>query len=328
MATLEETINNSTKTPAAPKHVDGETKLISIDLLDDNPFQPRVKMDAGELEELSASIGSKGQIQAIVVRPKSDGRFITVAGHRRVAAFKRLRDAAADGERSRFERISATIRLALDDAQLASLAYAENVTRAGLTPVEEGRALEKMIDAGLAKTNDELAALTSQPLIKIRRLRRVAKAPKVIKDAIDSGILVQVGKTDEGTPREERRSLDLMAGLQLVSLFEHILKTKPKQAEERTAGVVRRALAQNWSLRRTEEFVKGVIEGKTSTDHETSEQDTAAEAPVFERTARRFVVDLSRLTAASETQRTGLRAAFEALLSERANEASEGRNQQ
>lgn len=329
MATLEETISNAAKTTPMPKHADGETKLISIDLLDDNPFQPRVKMDGGELEELAESIASKGQIQAIVLRPKSDGRYVTVAGHRRVAAFRRLRDAAPDADKTRYQRINATIRLALDDAQLASIAYAENVTRTGLTAVEEGRALEKMVDAGLARTNEELAALTSQPLIKIRRLRRVAKAPKVIKDAIDSGLMVAVGRAEDGTPMEARRSLDLMAGLQFISLHEYLTKTKPKQADERVAGVVRRALAQNWSLRRTEEFVKGVLDGRASPDDaSTSEQNTPAEAPVFERSARRFVVDLSRLTAASDEQRTGLRAAFEALLAEGSSAAAEGRNQQ
>jgi ParB/RepB/Spo0J family partition protein len=328
VATLEDTISSAARTPPAPKHTDGETKLISIDLLDDNPFQPRVKMDGGELEELTESIASKGQIQAIVLRPKSDGRYVTVAGHRRVAAFRRLRDAAADADKPRWTRINATIRLALDDAQLASIAYAENVTRAGLTAVEEGRALEKWVDAGLAKTNEELAALTSQPLIKIRRLRRVAKAPKVIKDAIDSGLMVAVGKAEDGTPLEARRSLDLMAGLQLISLYEHLTKTKPKQADERVAGVVRRALSQNWSLRRTEDFVKGVLEGKVSTDAPDPEANIPADAPVFERSARRFVVDLSRLTAASDEQRTGVRAAFDALMAEGPNGAAEGRNQQ
>jgi ParB family chromosome partitioning protein len=330
VATLEDTISSAARTPPAPKHADGETKLISIDLLDDNPFQPRVKMDGGELEELTESIASKGQIQAIVLRPKSDGRYVTVAGHRRVAAFRRLRDTAADADKARWTRINATIRLALDDAQLASIAYAENVTRAGLTPVEEGRALEKMIDAGLAKTNDELAALTSQPLIKIRRLRRVAKAPKVIKDAIDGGVMVPVGKGEDGAVLEARRSLDLLAGLQFISLYEHLLKTKPKQAEERTAGAVRRALTQNWSFRRAEEFVKGVLDGKVSTDAPDSEANTPTDAPVFERTARRFAVDLSRLRAASGEQLAGLRAAFESLMAEPsvpARPVSEGRNQ-
>ena len=122
MASLEETINNAAKAPVAPKHTDGETRLLSIDLLDDNPFQPRVKMDSSELEELVESLSSKGQIQAIVVRPKSDGRYITVAGHRRVAAFRRIRDNAADADKGKWSRINATIRLALDDAQLASIA--------------------------------------------------------------------------------------------------------------------------------------------------------------------------------------------------------------
>lgn len=71
------------------------------------------------------------------------------------------------------------------------------------------------------------------------------------------------------------------------------------------------------------------MDGQSSTDDASpSEQNTPAETPVFERTARRFVVDLSRLTAASDEQRTGLRAAFEALLAEGASGAAEGRNQQ
>ncbi|MFT3714043.1 MAG: ParB/RepB/Spo0J family partition protein [Archangium sp.] len=306
--TLDQTISNAARAPQQqPKHTDGETKPVDIDLLDENPFQPRVSMNASELDELASSILTQGLLQAIVVRPKPDGRFVIVAGHRRHAAFRKLRDAATAETRHRFARINATVRLALDDAQLASMAYSENVSRSGLTAVEEGRALERMVDAGLAKTNEELAALTSQSLQKIRRLRRVAKAPKIIKDAVETGIMVPVSSA-EGAP-EERRRLDLMAALQFVALFEHFQKSRPQKADERIAATLRRALTQNWSLRRTEEFVKSAQEGR-----ETAEAVTAnPRSTVFERSERRFVVNLTQLAHSTPEQRTELRAAFESL---------------
>lgn len=326
MATsLEETISIAAKTSAAPTLRDGDTRLVAIDLLDENPFQPRVKMDSGELDELVDSIASKGLLQSVVLRPKSDGRYIIVAGHRRVAAFRKLRDAE---QGDRYQRISATIRLALDDAQLASMAYAENVTRSGLTAVEEGRALERMMDAGLATTNEQLAALTCQSLVKVRRLRRVAKAPKAIKDAIDTGLLVPVGKAEDGSVIEARRTLDLMAGLQLVSLHDHLSKTKPKQAEERVLGVVRRALSQNWSLRRTEDFVRDVLGGKDSNEGDEPRSSASEPAPIFERSPKRFTVDLGRLREASAVQREALRSAFQTMLAETACAESPVRNQQ
>ena len=170
----------------------------------------------------------------------------------------------------------------------------------------------------LLRTNEELAALTSQPLARIRRLRRIAKAPKFIKDAIDVGLVVTTGVRADGASVEERRHLELMAGLQFVSLFEQLQKTKPQKAEERVAGAVRRSLAQNWSLRRVEEFVQAVAAGKGVSQGEAGEEGVSSEeGSIFERTARRFVVDLSRLSSASEEQVARLRAALEVLIAER-----------
>ena len=316
--TLEDAISTAAKTSHTPAFKDGQTVFVDIESLDDNPFQPRVKMDAAELDELASSIRTQGLIQSIAVRPTTNGRCIIVAGHRRVAAYRKLREAAPEGEKVRFASIKAEVRLALDDSQLASMAYAENVTRSGLTPVEEGRALERMVDAGLARTNEELAVLTSQPVAKIRRLRRIGKAPKFIRDAIDVGIIVTTGKSIDGASLDERRHLELMAGLQFVSLFEQLQKGKPQKAEERVAGAIRRSLAQNWSLRRVEEFVQAVAAGKRVSEGEASDDnDGVEEVGIFERTARRFVVDLSRLSSASDEQVARLRTALEALIAER-----------
>ncbi len=58
-------------------------RLIAIDQIDPNPNQPRQVM--GDLSELIASIGEKGILEPLVVRPRGD-RFQIVAGERRYQA--------------------------------------------------------------------------------------------------------------------------------------------------------------------------------------------------------------------------------------------------
>src|ERR1700730_3049314 len=52
-------------------------RLIPIDRIDPNPNQPRQVM--GDLSELIASIGEKGILEPLLVRPRGD-RFQIVAG--------------------------------------------------------------------------------------------------------------------------------------------------------------------------------------------------------------------------------------------------------
>ena len=58
-------------------------RLIPIDLIDPNPNQPRQVM--GDLSELIASIGEKGILEPLLVRPRGE-RFQIVAGERRYQA--------------------------------------------------------------------------------------------------------------------------------------------------------------------------------------------------------------------------------------------------
>src|SRR5215210_6093587 len=56
-------------------------RLISIDLLDPNPDQPRVEI--GDLAELTASISDKGVLEPLLVKPSAGGRWMIIAGERR-----------------------------------------------------------------------------------------------------------------------------------------------------------------------------------------------------------------------------------------------------
>jgi ParB family chromosome partitioning protein len=130
-----------TSAPAAPAVPRGEelTRL-PLDLLQRGRYQPRADMRAESLAELAASIKVQGVVQPIVVRPvESAGngqtqRYEIIAGERRWRAAQM----AGLGE------IPAVIRHIPDEAAIA-VALIENIQREDLNPLEEARALGRLI---------------------------------------------------------------------------------------------------------------------------------------------------------------------------------------
>ena len=59
---------------------------IPVDMIEPNPFQPRMSFDQESLEELADSIRTLGLIQPIAVRRKTDGRYQIISGERRFRA--------------------------------------------------------------------------------------------------------------------------------------------------------------------------------------------------------------------------------------------------
>ena len=102
-----------------------------------NPDQPRRHFDGGKLAELAASIAADGLLQPVVVRPLANGSYMIVCGERRWRAHRLL------GRPS----IRAEIR-AMDDGEMAICAIAENLQRADISPLEEARAFQRLLDRG------------------------------------------------------------------------------------------------------------------------------------------------------------------------------------
>lgn len=105
-------------------------RMVSIELLDPNPGQPRQVM--GDLSELIASIAEKGIIEPLVVRQRGN-RYQIIAGERRYHA------AAQAG----LNEIPVVLRAA-DDIEVMELALIENLQRKDLTPFEEAEALQQL----------------------------------------------------------------------------------------------------------------------------------------------------------------------------------------
>ncbi|MDQ3189537.1 MAG: ParB/RepB/Spo0J family partition protein [Pseudomonadota bacterium] len=98
-------------------------------------YQPRTKMDADSLRELSQSIQAQGVIQPVLVRRLNDGDdYEIIAGERRVRA------AAMAG----LHEIPVVIKQVTDEAALA-MALIENIQREDLNPIEEAHGVQRLI---------------------------------------------------------------------------------------------------------------------------------------------------------------------------------------
>src|SRR5438270_10321124 len=98
--------------------------MISLDLIEANPDQPRTNL--GNIEELAASIREKGVLEPILVRAIGPNRYQIISGERR------FRAASLAG----LDEIPA-IELDVDDKEQLEIALIENIQRKDLTPFEE-----------------------------------------------------------------------------------------------------------------------------------------------------------------------------------------------
>ena len=109
--------------------------LIPVDLIEPNPFQPRMTFDQEALEELAESIRTLGLIQPITVRRKADGRYQIISGERRFRASRM----------SGMDMIPAYIRDTNDQGML-EMAIVENIQREDLDPIEVALSYQRLIE--------------------------------------------------------------------------------------------------------------------------------------------------------------------------------------
>jgi ParB family transcriptional regulator, chromosome partitioning protein len=153
---------------AADRLLDNSRQMIRLDLIDENPRNPRSHVDGDSLSELAASIAEHGLLQAPVVRrhPDNPDRYMVVLGARRVAAHRLL------GR----EEVEVILRR-LDDHQAFLASCVENVQRVELSPREEMDMIGVLIDE-LGSQEAAARALGKSPTWLSKR-KRVLSAPAV-----------------------------------------------------------------------------------------------------------------------------------------------------
>ena len=117
----------------------GEFYDFDIDIVSPDPNQPRKNFDEAALQELADDLKKNGLIQPIVVRedPDNVGKFIVVAGERRLKAAKL----------AGFKKIR-SILSTYDNSQLGYVQIAENAKRDNLKFYEMAEFIVSRADAG------------------------------------------------------------------------------------------------------------------------------------------------------------------------------------
>jgi ParB family chromosome partitioning protein len=207
-------------TPAAGD----ELARLPLDLLQRGRYQPRIDMRTEALAELAASIRAQGVVQPIVVRPVDGAAPGTPQRYEIIAGERRWRAAQQAGLRE----IPAVIRHVGDNDAIA-MALIENIQREDLNPLEEARALERLI-AEFGLTHQQAADAVGRSRAAVSNLLRLLElAPEVCE-------------------RLERRELEMGHARALLGL-----ENRRKQVE--LAALV---VSKSLSVRETEALVRRI----------------------------------------------------------------------
>src|SRR6476469_6821729 len=191
---------------------DRDLRQIPVDLISPNPLQPRRDFDEETLIALAGSLGDRGVLQPVLVRPSAAGTYELIAGERRWRA----------AQLAGLDTIPALVRVH-DDAESLELALIENMAREDLNPVEEARACALLVEE-LGLTREEIGRRVGRSRVAVSNLLRLLDLPDEIL-----ALLVE-GRLTEGHGRA--------------------LLTAPDHGDRRRLG--RAAADEGWTVRETE----------------------------------------------------------------------------
>jgi ParB family transcriptional regulator, chromosome partitioning protein len=183
---------------------------LGIDQLRRGRYQPRAQFDETALNELAESIRSSGLIQPIVVRPCSD-YYEIIAGERRWRA-------------AQIAGLDSVVCLINDytDEQAAAVTTIENVQRKDLNPIEEAKALRRLVDE-FDYQHDEIAAVVGKSRSHVTNSLRLLRLDPQIQNWLIEG------KLSEGHGK-------ILAGFGVIQQIE----------------LAKLCISQSWSVRQLE----------------------------------------------------------------------------
>lgn len=153
-------------------------RQIPVDLLQRGQYQPRIDIRQDTLEDLADSIRAQGVVQPIVARPIAGGqgaqRFEIVAGERRWRA----------AQMAGLDAIPAVVKDIPDDAAIA-MSLIENIQRENLNPLEEARALDRLIRE-FNLTHADAAKAVGRSRAAVSNLLRLQELSDKVKPMLES----------------------------------------------------------------------------------------------------------------------------------------------
>lgn len=173
-------INKDVVTRGKPLSSNGDIVRIPVDMVEPNPYQPRMSFDNEALNELADSIRTLGLIQPITVRRKSDDRFQIISGERRFRACRLCN----------MDMIPAYVMEA-DDQGMLEMAIVENIQRENLDPIEVAMSYQRLIDE-CRLTQEQMAERVGKKRASVTNTLRLLRLPAKVQHDLKVG-LISVG---------------------------------------------------------------------------------------------------------------------------------------
>lgn len=162
----------------APVPGSSPLRMLALSSIKPLPGNPRKHFDEAALDELAASIATRGVIQPIIVRPHPEAQ-----GYQLVAGERRWRAA----QKARLHEIPALVR-DLSDREVMALALIENLQREDLSPVEEARAYHRLSEVeGMIQV--DIAKLVDKSRSHVANMMRLMTLPDPVLDMMEQGKL-------------------------------------------------------------------------------------------------------------------------------------------
>jgi len=218
-------VNKAVVNEDKPKAAPADILRIPMDLIEPNPYQPRITFNQEALDELADSIRTLGLIQPITVRKTSSGRYQIISGERR---FRASRQAG-------MEMIPAYIREANDQGML-EMAIVENIQRENLDPIEVAMSYQRLIDE-CSLTQEQMAFRVGKKRASVTNFLRLLKLPAKIQHDLKAGIL-SVGHAkvllgiEDSTVQEALCDLVIKDGLSVRQLEDKIRKLSEERRKD------------------------------------------------------------------------------------------------
>lgn len=212
-----------------PARATADIMLIPADLIEANPYQPRMSFDNEALEGLAESIKSLGLIQPITVRRKSADRYQIISGERR---FRACRLAGLD-------EIPAYIRDTNDQGML-EMAIVENIQRENLDPIEVAMSYQRLIEE-CNLTQEQMALRVGKKRASVTNYLRLLKLPAKVQHDLKVGLLsvghakVLLGIENEDL-QEKLCDLIIKEDLSVRQLEEKIKKLESSENRQEKNG--------------------------------------------------------------------------------------------
>jgi len=166
-----------TATETEQTSYNAEYQRLAIDVIQRGRYQPRTNFNLDALQELADSIKAQGVVQPIVVRPLSatPGQYELVAGERRWRA----------AQLAELHEIPAIIR-DISDQETMAVALIENIQRQELNPIEEAKALVRLVEE-FGLTHQEAADAVGRSRVSVSNLLRLLTLETDVRHMLEDG---------------------------------------------------------------------------------------------------------------------------------------------